>query len=283
MDQKRSTQRCVQRARIAGLPVRRHPRPDQVRIKRPGAAEHQVDPGRLIQKVRIIETAAHLGFKPPDQPRQQHPLQAVLVDQVIALRQLGLLRQSQQPRRPTAVVLGQCGGGVQQRVDVFDIVVGHRIEFDFRKRLPVHRQPLIGPFHRDPAVDVGPPQQHRAGDRRQADRRKTEGAPQPPSQHPAGRARDQQRLAQNDVAQQPGHEVAASIHRTQAWHTLLINSERPRQHSGQPVDRRAFLRRRGQIDARAAAGRASSRLPPKPRLRNSLSGCARMATCSGKP
>ena len=74
------------------------------------------------------------------------------------------------------------------------------------------------------------------------------------SQHqPASRggraARDQQRLAEDHLLEKPLDEVAAPLHGLQGPRPGQVHAERARQRAGEPVDRRALLGARGEIDA----------------------------------
>ena len=80
-----------------------------------------------------------------------------------------------------------------------------------------------------------------------------------------GAAGDQQGLAEDHLLQQTLQEVAAPLHRLQARRPGLIHTKRARQGPGEPVDRRALLGARGEIDTaqqrrRIVARAAKSRM-----------------------
>ena len=93
---------------------------------------------------------------------------------------------------------------------------------------------------------------------------------QPAALHRRRVARHQRRLAEHDLLQQARQEVAAARLGPQRRRALRVDAEAARHRAGQPVDRRAFLRAGGEIDAAQercrieprAAERLAARTPP---------------------
>ena len=104
-------------------------------------------------------------------------------------------------------------------------------------------------------VGIDPPRQHGRrghGARRQADQAAREqGAPPAPAQVGAG----QPRFGEDHVAQQPGHEKALPA-RPGRGQDAAGQTERAHQAADRAVDRRAFLRGAGEIDAAHARPQA---------------------------
>ena len=96
--------RLCREAGIEPLPIQVHPGFDQRLVHRPLAAQHQIDAGRLVQKFRPVEAAAHFRFQLQDQPRQQGVVQRVEVDRAGARRELVPLWSSPKPMPPCGAV-----------------------------------------------------------------------------------------------------------------------------------------------------------------------------------
>ena len=202
-----SAHRRQDRARVGCLPVRRHPRAHQIAIERAGAAEHQIDAHRLVQEIRPAQIAVHLGFQPPDQARQQHPLERVPVDAARAGRQLGVLRQAEgrPPPAPRAVIVSvrQRAGLVEQRQDARQVGIGDRVELQAR------RGPLVVGERRRHLVEpglvlaAGLQQQRAAEQQHQRYRREGAAAHEHSAPRGAGPLGDQHRLAEDHVLDQP--------------------------------------------------------------------------------
>ena len=177
--------RPIERAGIGRLPVERHPFADQRAVERSLAAEHEVDPRRLVQKVRALQVAAHLRLQAPDHPRQQRVVQRVPVDRLRARVQFWSLRQPK-PDAAGDRLARQCPCGIQHRQQRWQVGVGDRVERHGGRNFLVAVE--CGRHIRHLALTRGSRPQHRADrDQRQeghaAERRH-------PDQHPLpGRTR----------------------------------------------------------------------------------------------
>ncbi len=238
-------------------PVLREPGFDRGAVQRPGPAQHQIEPRRLVQPVGLAERAAHLRLRAPDQAGQQRVLEGVPVGGLGAGAEFLVLVETQSVvmrrlRRGDRVCPASSQGSSAAKsasptgsgMPAASVMAGPGLAGSGAVSSLVRAASMVctAPCRRVSSAALP------------STARRTH-APKPPRRSARRRRAAPGRKAtsgasgKHDVVQQVGQEVGAACSRLQARRPFLVQPEGAREPAGQAVDGRALLRAGCQVDA----------------------------------